>query len=238
MATIVIPSLLILLFNFNAIQSKKKFILILIFFILIIPFHKNTLEKVNQLYNVSFIYENIYLKAYQIKDALLKKKDEEDKISEIKDEIKDKVIVKKNLPRKNLSVEVMINNLKIAIISFKENLFGWGLHNYKYAHKFYIEKVNTSNVKGSSWLNYTDGSNNFNKGLVEFGILFLIPLILIFILLIDKRNSIEIKLLVFPILFSQTFIRGSGFFNGGFIFFLIILLSLYFNKKQTIEANK
>ena len=164
----------------------KKFILTLIFFLLIIPLHKNTLLKVNQFYDVSFLYENMYLKGYHsIKNSLIIKKDEKDNISEIKDKVIEK------LPRKNLSVEVMINNLKIAIISFKENLFGWGLHNYKYAHKFYIEKVNTSNVVGSSWLNSTDGSNNFSKGLVEFGILFLIPLILIFILLIDKRINIE-----------------------------------------------
>ena len=235
-AAIVIPSFLILLFNFNAIQSKKKLISILIFFLLLIPFHKNTLLKINQFYDVSFLYNDINIKTNSYVNHLylkIKKPENKEKIEfkeKEKAKAKEKEKAKETLPRKNLSVEVLINNLKIAIVSIKQNFLGWGLHNYQYAHKFYIDKVNTSNVVGSNWLNNTDGSNNFNKGLVEFGIIFFIPLILLFVLLIDRGINVEMKLLVFPILFSQIFIRGSGFFNGGFIFFLIVLLSLYFNK--------
>ena len=77
------------------------------------------------------------------------------------------------------------------------------------------------------WFNSQDGTNNFNKGIVEFGFIFFVPILMIIFLLFDRKISINDKLLIFPILFTQTFIRGSGFFNGGYIVFLIILISIY-----------
>lgn len=229
LATVIISLFLILLFNFKEIPNKKNFLIILLIFTLIIPFHKNTLLKINHFYDVSFllhIQDNYSLvKIYNQK----KKSIESDSLPPKKKNIVSPIQKKRSA---NLSVEVLITNTKLAINSLKENLLGWGMHNYKHAHKFYIDDINTSNVQGTAWLNSTDGSNNFNKGIVEFGILFLIPIILLFGLLIDKKIEIEIKLLIFPILFSQIFIRGSGFFNGGFIIFLMILISLYFKKLQ------
>ena len=105
-----------------------------------------------------------------------------------------------------------------------------GLHNYSFAHKTIINKVNDSNVKGVGWLNATDGSNNLNKGLVEFGFLFLFPLLLLFKFLVDKKYDISSKYLIFPVIFSQIFIRGSGFFNAGFIIFILILFYIYLKK--------
>ena len=90
-------------------------------------------------------------------------------------------------------------------------------------------------------MNRTNGTNNLNKGLVEFGIFFFIPVILLIVFLIDQKIDIKLKLLIFPMLFSQIFIRGSGFFHGGFILYLIILLLIYIDKynkipKKTIHA--
>lgn len=211
LASVISSLFLILLFNFNEIKNKKKFLIILLLFVLLVPFHKDTLLKINQFYDISFHY-NKYQNFFY---AEQNKNGSETFFSE---------------ERKILSNEVYITNTKLSIHSLKENLLGWGLHNYKYAHNFYISGINNSNLIGTAWLNSTDGANNLNKGLVEFGVLFFIPIILLFVILIDKKVDIQAKLLVFPILFSQIFIRGSGFFNGGFIIFFIILISLYINK--------
>ncbi len=224
-AAIVISSLIILITNFRNIVYKKQFIFITVFFILIIPFEKNTIQKFAHFYN---------FKNFTVTKNLISKKfiNEENKSN--KEENKSNKIVQTNIKKeiipkiKNLSIATLITNIKISMYSIKNDFLGWGIHNYKSAHKAYVQIVHTSNVKGSSWLNRTDGTNNFNKGLVEFGILFFIPILMIIFLLFDRKISINNKLLIFPILFSQTFIRGSGFFNGGYIVFLIILISIYF----------
>jgi hypothetical protein len=240
-ASIVIPSLIILITNFRNIVYKKQFIFIVVFFILTIPLDKNTLQKFDHFYKFNFnINKNIQEISEKLSLGLEKITSKKNKIIKVdQTEIKNFSTEIKNFSRvKNLSIETKITNIKIAMYSIKHDLLGWGMHNYKNAHTAYVSIVHTSNVKGSNWLNSTDGTNNFNKGLVEFGILFFIPILMIFNLLFKKSFNINDKLLIFPILFSQTFIRGSGFFNGGYIVFLIILFSLYItNYKKIIKKN-
>ena len=63
--------------------------------------------------------------------------------------------------------------------------------------------------------NNKDGANNFNKLIVEFGIFGLIIYLFIFLFLINKKISIELKLFYFPFILTQS-LRGAGYFNGGF----------------------
>ena len=53
-----------------------------------------------------------------------------------KEKAKEKAKEKETLPRKNLSVEVLINNLKIAIVSIKQNFLGWGLYNIMHTNLY------------------------------------------------------------------------------------------------------
>ena len=218
---IIISSVLILITNYKSVVSNKKFILVIVFFTLLIPFDRNTVVKIDQFYDISSIIDNNFIKSVNEKKLFT---DLEINFSEI-----DRSLKKIDNPgkTKNLSIETLIANFKLAIYSLKTDYIGWGIHNYKYAHQAYISKVNTSNVEGTMWLNSQDGTNNFNKGIVEFGFIFFVPILMIIFLLFDRKISINDKLLIFPILFTQTFIRGSGFFNGGYIVFLIILISIY-----------
>ena len=223
-ATLLLTSFLILIFNYKLIHNKKKLYVIIIFFVMIIPFDKNTLQKINHFVPIPIgIFETSPKTNTETSPKLF-------------------LIPKFNPQYKNLSIEVLITNTKVAIASLKSNLIGWGLHNYKYAHDLHIKSIdNKSKVQGANWLNRTNGTNNLNKGLVEFGIFFFIPLILLIVFLIDQKIDIKLKLLIFPMLFSQIFIRGSGFFHGGFILYLIILLLIYIDKynkipKKTIHA--
>ena len=220
LGTIIISSVLILITNYKFVTNKKKFILLIVFFTLLIPFDRNTVVKIDQFYDVSSIINNTTLSKHNSNNEIKEK---------IKKEIKEKIkkIDKRPGKFKNLSIETLITNTKLAIYSLSTDYIGWGIHNYKYAHKAYISKVHTSNVEGTLWLNSQDGTNNFNKGVVEFGFIFFVPILMIIYLLFDRKISINNKLLIFPILFSQTFIRGAGFFNGGYIVFLIILISIY-----------
>ena len=71
--------------------------------------------------------------------------------------------------------------------------------------------------------NSKDATNNFFKIITEFGIFgFSIYLLLLFVL-IDKKVSIENKIFLFSFLISQS-IRGAGYFNGGFLLVMFILL--------------
>ena len=65
-------------------------------------------------------------------------------------------------------------------------------------------------------LNLNSGSNNFSKIVVEFG-LFGIVLFIFFSIIIFSRNiNDEIKFLLFPLIFGQLLIRGTGYFQSGF----------------------
>lgn len=219
LGAIIISSILILITNYKFITNKKKFILVIVFFTLLIPFDRYTVVKIDQFYDISRIMNNKHVSdVFKIIDKF--------KLNEIDLEGEIKKIYTPG-KSKNLSIETLITNTKLAIYSLKNDYIGWGIHNYKYAHQAYISKVSTSNVEGVMWLNSQDGTNNFNKGAVEFGFIFFVPILMIIYLLFDRKISINNKLLIFPILFSQTFIRGAGFFNGGYIVFLIILISIY-----------
>ena len=218
LASIILSYVIIFIFNYENI-NKKKFVFITIFFIFLIPFDRNTITKIDHFYHVSPYYDNLKSK---INDKTFNYKTKKIYPSE-------KFKINEGT-RKNLSIEVMITNFKLALASIRKNYFGWGLHNYSFAHKTIINKVNDSNVKGVGWLNATDGSNNLNKGLVEFGFLYLFPLLLLFKFLVDKKYDISSKYLIFPVIFSQIFIRGSGFFNAGFIIFILILFYIYLKK--------
>lgn len=240
LATIVITSLIILITNFKNLENKKILIFITIFFLSLIPFDKNTIKKINHFYNVNLEFVSLVAGEIpilgSIKEGLATNKisDRTEHAEHTENVAKNKKIKRRSV--KNLSVEVLITNIKLSTYSIRKNIIGWGLHNYKNAHSTYISTVNTSPVKGTGWLNSSDGTNNFNKGLVEFGILFFIPILMILNLLFNKRFTINEKLLLFPILFSQTFIRGSGFFNGGYIVFLVILAGLYITKYKNINS--
>ena len=243
-ATLLLTSFLILIFNYKLIHNKKKLYVIIISFVMIIPFDKNTLQKINHFVPIPIgIFDQVLIvtsnKASDIFETSPKTTTETSPKTTTETSPKTTtetspklfLIPKFNPQYKNLSIEVLITNTKIATASLKSNLIGWGLHNYKYAHDFYIKRIDDkSNVQGANWLNRTNGTNNLNKGLVEFGIFFFIPLILLIVFLIDQKIDIKLKLLIFPMLFSQIFIRGSGFFHGGFILYLIILLLIYIDK--------
>ena len=108
----------------------------------------------------------------------------------------------------------------------------------KYTKK-YIIITNDSNVKGTMWLNRTNYLM-FLINLVEFGIFFLFFLIILFFFVFNKKimqNNLPAKCLIISILFSQIFLRGSGFFIGSFLFCSFIILKEVLKKKNLFKNN-
>lgn len=130
---------------------------------------------------------------------------------------------------KNLSSDVYFFNFKIAFNSLVDRPFGWGLFNYQSAHNKY-SKITKSYLEGSSWLNNNDGSNILFKSMVELGIFSLILWVPFLFFLFNRKIDFHYKLLIAPPVITQVLIRGSGFFNGGIIVFIILYFYLLFKK--------
>ena len=137
---------------------------------------------------------------------------------------------KKIIIYKNLSSDVWLKSVKIAFISVLKYPLGVGLNNYEIVHNKFIDNVTTS-YELTKKLNIQDASNNLMKIIVEFGIFsfFLVYLILKFIF--SKKIELKYKIFLLPNIFTQLLFRGAGYFNGGFIIFIIVMTYLIYEKE-------
>ena len=121
--------------------------------------------------------------------------------------------------------------MKIAKKSILEKPFGWGINRYNVAFNYYNEK-NPSKVEQINFYNDKDGTNNFVKLTVEFGVLAFFLYFFFLLFLINKKIPIELKLFYIPFVITQS-LRGAGYFNGGFslVIFLMLFTYLKLNKK-------
>ena len=159
----------------------------------------------------------------------------------------------------NLSTGIYIYSFYVAKKSIIENPFGVGIDNYKkyrtivdktlkIVHpEIYKEKqLGGKIIFKESYMpsltsivldfNKNSGSNNFSKLIVEFGIISAVGLLLIFIFSFKKELDDSIKITLIPMLFTQCFIRGTGYFYSGFLIILtialIIILGLIIKKYE------
>ena len=120
--------------------------------------------------------------------------------------------------------------LSILGRSIFEKPFGWGINRYENAFEYFNNKHKHSNISLRNY-NIKDGTNNFVKIFVEFGFFGLLIYVLIFLFLVEKKISVELKLFYLPILITQ-FIRGAGYFNGGFILIVFLIFFTYIDLKK------
>jgi hypothetical protein len=145
----------------------------------------------------------------------------------------------------NLSSGIYIYSLYVAKKSIIDNPFGVGINNYKkyrtvldktlkniyqedyknLGGKIIFEESYMPSLTGAVVeLNNSSGSNNFSKLIVEFGLISALGLLLIFIFSFRKELDDSIKIIFIPMLFTQCFIRGTGYFYSGFLITLTIVL--------------
>jgi hypothetical protein len=129
----------------------------------------------------------------------------------------------------DLSVEVLTTSYKIMFYSIKEKPFGYGFNNYETAFYKHIDKIKVYHAITRE-LNTNDASNNFVKITTEFGFFTFVIAFFVVLFLFSKKIDMNIKLFIIPNFICQTFIRGAGYFNGGYILFLLIIFFLVYEK--------
>ena len=136
----------------------------------------------------------------------------------------------------SLSSAVYFQSIKIMFKSILSKPFGWGLNRYEDAFNFYNLKFNPNweekgNIQRIKTFNTKDGSNNFNKLVVEFGIFGLIFYLIVFFFLLSKNIKLDYVIFLLPFIITQS-IRGAGYFNGGFILVAFLIIFIFLNKKK------
>ena len=217
---IIIISFLALFFCFKKIHSKEflviLFLLIVSIFILIFEkqcagrfFH--TVKSVTSYFTFS---EKLYK---QIEGKIAGKEAE----------------VKNFIP--NMSTSIYVSSHKVMIFALKENILGFGLNQYYVVHeKYFIKNKDQYNFDIEPYLlqlNKQDASNNFVKLVCEFGI-FSIFIFYFILKLLMSNTTLFLKFFFLAPLTSQLFLRGAGYFNGGFIFFLFFTIILSFKNNR------
>ena len=142
-----------------------------------------------------------------------------------KTENDEKIIV-----HKNLSSDVWFKSIKIASNSLPNYPLGVGLNNYEIAHEKFIDNVVTY-FKITKKLNIQDASNNLMKIFVEFGFFSFILFYLILKFIFSKKIELKYKIFLLPNIFTQLLFRGAGYFNGGFVIFIIVMTYLIYEKE-------
>ena len=127
----------------------------------------------------------------------------------------------------NLSSGVYFHSFLIALKSISEKPLGWGFNRYNQAFSYFNTKQ-PSKIEILNRINNKDGSNNFVKIVVEFGVFSIVFYLFCFLFLINNRITIDLKLIYLPIVITES-VRGAGYFNGGFSLIVFIMLFTYIN---------
>ena len=156
----------------------------------------------------------------------------------------------------NLSVGIQLYSLYFAKNTITKYPFGVGLNNYSNFREVFDKDQVIEGEKPyqkiifNDWFfksmpaivldfNKNSGSNNFSKLIVEFGILGLILLIIIFYMLCSNKIDNSVKIIFLTLFVNQLLIRGTGYFNNGFLIIIIFLILIFFDKqsKKKVKVN-
>jgi hypothetical protein len=129
----------------------------------------------------------------------------------------------------NLSTEVYKTSFFVAKNSLLHKPLGYGFNNYSEA--FYQFRPTFDNYNKEVFLlNKEDASNNLSKIVTEFGIFSLLFLYFLINFFLSKKIDMRLKIFFLLPILIQTFIRGAGYFNGGFLLFLFYSIYLLLKK--------
>lgn len=128
----------------------------------------------------------------------------------------------------NLSTEVYKTSYLVAKNAILHKPLGYGFNNYSEAFDSFIGNLNIYNNQ-VLLLNKKDASNNFSKIVTEFGVFSILFFYFIISFLLNKKINNKIKIFLLLPIIIQTFVRGAGYFNGGFLLFVFFAFFLWIN---------
>lgn len=126
----------------------------------------------------------------------------------------------------NLSTEVYKTSYLVAKNAILHKPLGYGFNNYSEAFDGYIGNLNIYNNQ-VLLLNKKDASNNLSKIVTEFGVFSILFFYFLISFLLNTKINNKIKIFLFLPIIIQTFVRGAGYFNGGFLLFVFFAFVLW-----------
>lgn len=126
----------------------------------------------------------------------------------------------------NLSSEVYKTSFLIAKNSIFYKPLGYGFNNYSEAFDKFVSDLNVYN-KEVLLLNKKDASNNLSKIVTEFGIFSIFFFYFLISFLFNNKIDNKIRIFLALPIIIQTFVRGVGYFNGGFVLFVFFAFVLW-----------
>jgi len=216
----------------NLFYKKKNNLWFLIFFIIfsiLLGSNNNCKNRINYLTQKTFYDQKIYYS-------------EENKKEIIKENSYQNLQSSQNTSSKVYNIAILN-----TIYTIKNRAFGWGFNSYerlfnknimnivKNYYQLEYEKSILENKKFTPMvLNTNDARSTLLKILNEFGIFSLFFLYAGFKFLLNKKVELHVKMTIISLLITQL-ISGAGYFNGGFLIFLFLMLLL---KQKNLINNK
>ena len=203
-----------------------------------IPVLKLNIEVMNEKEKKEIINEYRGIKKKLAVNSKNKEKFEKDFILTKSTDLSSAVLAH-NLRVVKQSLNIMNRSSSSSSSSSEAKLLGWGLNRYEVAFEYYTKfKINEINHTYAIYVNNEVGSMNLTKLLVEFGCLNIILVAFFTFFLFSSRIAIEDKIFLFPIIFVQSFLRGAGYFNGGFLIATILIILLVTKSYDRKKSNK
>ena len=148
----------------------------------------------------------------------------------------------------NVSSEVVLNSYTVSLHSLKTYPLGTGVNNYILSYNKFSKDLSLTTLYILPWKlfnksltltdnNKNDGSNNFSKLITEFGIFSLILFYLIFNCMLKDNKNFSKNIFFYSIIITQL-IRGAGYFNGGYLLCVFIILTFIYNKNYDQNSSK
>jgi hypothetical protein len=222
---LLISCLFVFFTNFKIIESRFKYYLTFsfIFTLFVLVFDPSCSQRFKHLIP-TFVLTKSSLQSVHISEIDKKKHINVPKTTS-KEESDNKTLYS-NL---NLTTQVYVKSIIITLKSFIDYPLGSGFDTFSIIHQNYKNDFELLNPDVQRY-NKEDATSMFLKLIVEYGIFSIFLFYFIYKFATSKIIDLYIKLFFLPMIVSN-FIRGTGYFKGGFLISVFIIFILVYEKQ-------
>jgi hypothetical protein len=226
-----ISCLFVFFTNFKIVASRFKYYLTFscIFTLFVLVFEPSCSQRFKHLIP-TFILTKSSLKSVHISEIDKKKSDNKNLYSDLNNKTQHSDLNNKTQHSDlNLTTQVYVKSIIITFKSFIDYPLGSGFDSFSIIHQNYENDFELLNPDVQRY-NKEDASSMFLKLIAEYGIFSIFLFYLIYKFATSKIIDLYIKLFFLPMIVSN-FIRGTGYFKGGFLISVFIIFILVYEKK-------